>query len=159
MSDVIAGGAAITALFSLLSTYYSIYLNKQLEIKFLKFDKLVIETLYQLFSPLDHIFIDDHTGSVSNYLTVVTESLVDIELFIVQFQDYYTTLEIKKISDTKDNFSDYLYNNSSLLLKDAKIFYLAFKTRIFFELYDFARKNDIGHFHRLVAKVKFFLRK
>jgi len=153
-ADIIAVFAACIAVVAVFITIYSSFLNKKLEIKFIKFDKLVLSSLNELFQPIEKHFSDHSHVAVSFHLQELTESLVDIELFLVHLEGYYTTLELVKLTKIKEKFSDHLYQNATSQIKEVRIEYLAFKTRIFFELYDFARKNYIGYSNRIYSKIK-----
>lgn len=149
-SDVIASIAAALSLFSLSFTCYAVYLNKELEIKYKKFESLGIDTIHVLIEPLDEIFHKNSGAQIAFYLQAVTSTLVDIELFLIQFGDLYTKLEIDKISALKDEFSDFLYLNPGTEINQLKVKYLIFKTKLLYELYDFALMDDIGFWKRII---------
>ena len=148
-SDIIAIGAAIISLLTLSFTFYSVYLNKELDIKFKKFESLGIDTIKLLFEPIDQIFNDHPEDQITNYLSYLTEYLVDIELFLIEFNDLYTKLEIKEIILIKEKLTDELYNNPQLV-KEKKVIYMAYKAKMINRLYDFAMMDDIGLWHRFL---------
>jgi hypothetical protein len=148
-SDIIAFSAAVISLFSLFFTYYSVYLSKELEIKYKKFESLGIETIQKLLSSIDKVFEENPDDLVITQLQAITENLVDIELFLIQFTNIYSKLEITKISNLKDLFSDELYNNNQVEIKRMKVNYLVFRTKLLTDLYDFAILDDIGLWNRL----------
>jgi hypothetical protein len=153
-SDAIAVSAAIISLVSLFINIYSSYLNKRLEIRFLKFGKLVIENLDELLKPLEEIFSTNGADNISTHIASMSEALVDVELFIINFNQYYPSLNISTLSEAKDLFTDHLYTNPATRIKDSKINYLAFKTYVYNELYDYARRTNTGPIDRLWAKIK-----
>ena len=152
-SDIIALIALLISTATLLFAYYSSYLNKKLDIKFKKFESLGIDNIKLLFFPVDQVFEQHPTTDISNYLQYITENLVDIEIFLVQFKDLYSTLEINQIIKLKEELSDELFNDPKLV-KDKKVIYMAYKAKIINLLYDFAMMDDIGFWYGFLRFIR-----
>ena len=84
----------------------------------------------------------------------IVETLTDLELFLVSFGDLYSLLEIGKIIKQKEDFSDHLFNNSSNPMKLHRVEYITFRTRVLFDLYNFARNNDASLVKKPIRWIK-----
>lgn len=140
-ADTIAVSALVLSILTIFFSYYSIYLSKRLEINFLKFDKLGIDTINKLYESLDEIF-DKKNIDVAAYLTTITENIVDVEVFLTKFNDLFDRLELQRITEINERFTDRLYEDSTKQIKDLRTEYLAYKSRVIFELYEYALNDN-----------------
>lgn len=153
MSDILSAFAIFLSIVSLLFSYYSIHLSKRVEINFLKFDRLCIENINKLYTELDILFESNSTAEISTYLALITENLVEVELFLIKFTDIFDQLELLKITETNANFSDMLYINSRKTVKQLRTDYLSYKSKVVYELYEYALNNS-----RLRVKLKLLIK-
>lgn len=141
-SDYISCFAALVSILSIVFSYYSVYKSKHLEIRYAAFEKLGIENINQMFEPIDNIFKNNRPDLVGIHLNTITDLFTDIDLYLIEFKGTYDTLEISKVINIKEDFTDALFLVRTRTIGDYKIKYLATKTKMIHELYIFALESN-----------------
>lgn len=141
-SDYIALAACIISALTIIASYNAIYLQNKKQINFAAFEKIAVQNIDNILIPLEKLFDDRPNEQLSSHINFVTEILGDIEIFLIEFNDIYTKLEIIKIIKIKDDFSNPIYALQANELRYFRAEYYAFKSRLLYELYLFARNND-----------------
>lgn len=145
-SDSLAFIAIAISAFSILFTYYTIYISKKLDIKYNTFEKLIIENITHVLSPIECLFLngDKKDEVVNSHLQLITNVSSDIDLLLICLKDTYSKLQIAQIIKNKENFFDDIYSNSGDTVNLFKVKYLSFKIAIFNELYKHAIKKEFS---------------
>jgi hypothetical protein len=141
-SEYIAVAACIISALTIIASYYTIYVQNQHQIKFAAFERLAIQNISKILEPIDNIFDNKANELLSLHINEITEVLGDVEIFLIEFKDIYTGLEIIKIIKIKDDFSNPIYSQQSNQIKLFRAQYFAFKSRLLYELYLFAMAED-----------------
>lgn len=143
-SDILSVIAILISLAGVVFTYYSIFTAKQVDVKYLKFEKLCLQNIEKIFQSIDDIFLIQ-TTTVGSVLFIITDTITELNLFLSQIKDVYSNLNLQEISDMLDDFSDKAYQTDpSFLVSTLKGDYYAAKTKLYHYLYDFAIKKDLN---------------
>lgn len=127
---------------SVIISYKTVKLSKSLDIHFTAFEKIGVDTVLAILKPIEVYFENNGEDIISNKLPEITETLLGIDLFMLGFVNLYKELDPLNIFDTKDTFTDLLYNNPTSQLKTFRGEFYAFRSKILHEMYMHAKKSS-----------------
>lgn len=153
-SDIISIIAVLISLFSLLFTYLSIYLAKHLEIRYQEFERLCLQNTEHIMSGIDKIFSENEQDLSKKHREGITNILVELQLFLVNLKkSKYNKIELKKIINIIEVFTDAIYKGDELQILNFKGAYFSTKIEIYAALYEYAVKKEL-RWHFISIKVK-----
>jgi hypothetical protein len=133
--------ALILSVASIFFGFYFIFLTKRTELRKLKFEKFCINPLDKIFENLDDIF--EKPTYISIYRQEITDSFLNIQVFIITLQKVYKNIPLQKIITISESFTDLIYNEkvNNLKTNELKGEYLSTKILVYNEFFEFGTTN------------------
>ncbi|MBA3704576.1 MAG: hypothetical protein H0W84_01335 [Bacteroidetes bacterium] len=133
----------IIALATVGVTIYVVYLGKKVEIKISRFNKLCFDPLELKFNFLADLIQEHKTEQISNHLNAITEISTDFNLVLTQIKHVYPKLDIDKLQDIFQEFTDKAFANQQEGMYSIFGDFLGIKVRILNKVYDYALISEL----------------
>ncbi|TWR30462.1 hypothetical protein FPZ43_05845 [Mucilaginibacter pallidiroseus] len=144
-SDIVAWLAIIISAISIVFTYYSLFLSKQIEVKILMFNKVCFEPIETYLDYIDGKLNESNFGS--NQQNDVVNSLTDLTTYLVSLVRIYPKIDSQKFETLTDGFSDCIYEQNTVA--DKKIEFFKLKQVVLSELLKYAIIEELSIFKKL----------
>lgn len=128
--------AIVISIIALIFSYTSIVFSKHLELKVRKFDELILNEIQLKFRSIDKLFEESKDDLVSGHLASITDTSVEIVLYLVTAQELFKRLDINEIQNELQEFSDKLYLNPMKTVSEFQSDYARHKMKTIGLIYD-----------------------
>jgi hypothetical protein len=130
--------AIVISLLTILITLYVVYITKRVEININKFNYLCLEPLESSFHAIFKHFESYRNDTISNHRKELTTAAEDLTLQLIAIKNIYPKLDINRLQNKFQEFTDKAYNNPSEMFYTLQSDFVRVKIQILSDVYDYA---------------------